>query len=76
MVNRVVLVEDDVPGAKLVKKPEECSVEMLTASPGLMCLIIPHSKNIFTSSALPFYRSEMKQAPPDGKTAIRHFIAQ
>ena len=29
MANRVVLVEDDVPGAKLVKKPEECSVEIL-----------------------------------------------
>ena len=29
MANCVVLVEDDVPGAKLVKKPEECSVEIL-----------------------------------------------
>ena len=29
MANCVVLVEDDVPGAKLVKKPKECSVEIL-----------------------------------------------
>ena len=29
MANHVVLVEDDVPGAKLVKKPGECSVEIL-----------------------------------------------
>ena len=26
MANRIVLDEDDVPGAKLIKKPQDCSV--------------------------------------------------
>ena len=60
--------------SKVAQVPVTPSGSTNKASPGLIWFKIPHFSKRVTSPMLPSYKSEMKQAPPVGVTAIKHFI--